>query len=32
MYRKSLELFREIGAATKVELVEGWLAKLREAE
>ncbi len=32
MYRKSLELFREIGAAPMIEKMEGWLAKLREAE
>ena len=32
MYRKSLELFRELDATPKVEQVEGWLAKLCEAE
>ncbi len=32
MYRKSLELFREIGAAPEIEKVEGLLTKLRETE
>lgn len=32
MYRKSLDLFREIGATPQIEKTEGLLAKLREAE
>ncbi len=32
MYRKSLDLFREIGAAPQIEHVEGLLAELRQAE
>ena len=30
MYRKSLDLFREIGATPRIEQVEQWLADLRE--
>ncbi len=32
MYRKSLALFREIGAAPQSEQVEGWLADLRHPD
>ena len=32
MYRKSLDLFREVGAISKIEHVEGLLAEVRDAK
>ena len=32
MYEKSLELFRQVGAAPKIEKVVGWFAELRGSQ